>query len=88
VHCCCCLQAAACLYARLSMVNVLGSRSSAFTSTRVTRACALLLLLPAGSSLSDATRSIQDIFEADIAPRLATRPDLFPASEWQPPLKP
>lgn len=34
--------------------------------------------LLAGTSLSDVTRTIQDIFEADIAPRLAARPDLFP----------
>lgn len=35
-----------------------------------------------GTSLSDVTRSIQDIFEADIAPRLAARPDLFPPGDW------
>ena len=37
--------------------------------------------LPSGTSLSGATRSIRHIFDEDIAPRLAARPDLFPASE-------
>lgn len=35
----------------------------------------------AGTSLSDVTRSISDIFESDIAPKLAARPDLFPKGE-------